>query len=217
LEAILQLSPSLDKPPEPAGERERERFFFPFSPPANSCVTNRRPISVDELITTHPINPPFRAAILQSGQVPIYGKVNNDTVSWDTLAERLNCSTQPDVLKCMRAANATTIVSIIEHLNLPFTAVKDNITELQNPELARKSGNIARVPILAGTTAQEGRVFGERQPLFSVPLFSLFFFFQQATISDALLTHYHLLLLTFFSSTRIRPRQYDHGVDGVGG
>jgi hypothetical protein len=151
-----------------AGRWERERFFFPFS----SCVTNRRPISVDELITTHPINPPFRAAILQSGQVPIYGKVNNDTVSWDTLAERLNCSTQPDVLKCMRAANATTIVSIIEHLNLPFTPVKDNITELQNPELARKSGNIARVPILAGTTAQEGRVFGERQPSF----FCSFFF-----------------------------------------
>jgi hypothetical protein len=114
----------------------------------------------------------------------------------------------------MRAANATTIVSIIEHLSLPFTAVKDNITELQNPELARKSGNIARVPILAGTTAQEGRVFGEIQPLFPFLFFP--FFFQQATISDALLTHYLLLLLTFFSSTRIRPRQYDRGVDGVG-
>jgi hypothetical protein len=71
----------------------------------------------------------------------------------------------------MRAANATTIVSIIEHLNLPFTPVKDNITELQNPELARKSGNVDRVPILAGTTAQEGRVFGEKQTLF-LPFFS---------------------------------------------
>lgn len=61
----------------------------------------------------------------------------------------------------MRAAKATTIVSIIEYFNLAFTPAKDNITELQDPEVARKAGKVARVPILAGTTAQEGRVEGE--------------------------------------------------------
>lgn len=189
-------------------------FLLSLLIPANLCVTNRRPISVDNLITTLPINPPFRAAVLQSGQAAVYNQPTNGTVSWDMLAEQLNCSAQPDVLKCVRAANATTIVSILEHSALTFTAVKDNITELQNPEVARKSGNVARVPILAGTTAQEGSVFGEKQPFFSVPLSSLFF--KQATIFDALLTHHHLLL-TFFSLTRIRPRQHDRVVDGDAG
>lgn len=158
---------------------------------------------VDNLITTLPINPPFRAAVLQSGQAAVYNQLTNGTVSWDVLAEQLNCSTQPDVLKCVRAANATTIVSILEHSALTFTAVKDNITELQNPEAARKSGNVARVPVLAGTTAQEGSVFGEKQPFFSVPLSSLFF--KQATIFDALLTHNHLLFNQNTTKTT-RPR-----------
>lgn len=114
---------------------------------------------VDNLITTMPINPPFQAAILQSGQAGVYNSVTNGTVAWDALAEKLNCSTQANVLKCVRAANATTIVSILEHSILNFTPVKDNITELQDPEIARRSGNVARVPILAGTTAQDGRVF----------------------------------------------------------
>jgi carboxylesterase type B len=108
----------------------------------------------------------------------------------------------------MRAANATTIVSIIEHLNLPFTPVKDNITELQNPELARKSGNIARVPILAGTTAQEGRVFGEKQTLFLlVPLSSLFFPSKQRFPM-----HYRPIIITFFSLFSLQP---EYGQDNT--
>jgi carboxylesterase type B len=175
--------------------RAREFLLSLLPSPTSLCVTNRRPISLDNLITTQPINPPFRAAILQSGQAAVYNKPTNGTVSWDALAEQLNCSTKPDVLKCVRAANATTIVSIAEHSALTFTAVKENITALQNPEIARKSGNVARVPILTGTTAQEGRVFGERLSSFFC---SSSLFFKQATISDALLTHHHLLLLTFF-------------------
>ena len=75
----------------------------------------------------------------------------------------------------MRAAYATTIVSILEHSELSFTPVKDNITELLDPESARKSDHVARVPILTGTTAQDGRVYGERQPSFPSLLFPRLF------------------------------------------
>jgi carboxylesterase type B len=93
----------------------------------------------------------------------VFGHAANGTSAWDSLAQQLNCSTQPDVLECVRAANATTIISILEHSVLNFTPVKDNITALLDPETARKAGNVARVPVLVGTTAQDGGVYGERQ------------------------------------------------------
>ena len=145
------------------------------------CVTNQLLRSVDNFITTQPADSAFRAGILQSGQAAVYDKVPNGTVAWDALAKQLNCSTQANVLKCVRAAKANTIVSIIEHSNLNFSPVKDNVTELQDPEAVRKAGNVARVPILTGSTAQEGSVIGERQSSSSSVYLSPDFHFKQAS------------------------------------
>lgn len=71
------------------------------------------------------------------------------------------------MLECVRAADARGIMYILEHLALNFNQAKDNITVLEDPEAARKAGNIARVPVLVGTTAQDGSVYSNR----------LFFFF----------------------------------------
>ncbi|PMD19731.1 cholinesterase [Hyaloscypha hepaticicola] len=114
---------------------------------------------VDNLITTTPIDPPFRAAIMQSGQTGIFGHPTNATHAWDSLAQQLNCSAQPDVLECVRAANVTTIISILELSNLLFSPVKDNITDLLYPETALETGNVSHVPVLLGTTAQDGGVY----------------------------------------------------------
>lgn len=116
--------------------------------------------SVDELVTTLPDNPPFRAAIMESGQTSFYINHNNsDHNSWNALVAGLNCSRASDQLACVRAAPASAIKSIEEHLALPFVPVSDNFTQLEYPEAARIAGDIARVPILTGTNAQEGRVF----------------------------------------------------------
>jgi len=165
--------------------------------------TNRRPLSVDNFITTQPTNSPFRAAILQSGKSPVYDQIAKGIVAWCALASKLNCSTQADELKCVRAANSTKIVSIIEHLNLNFSPVKDNITELQNPEAARKAGNVTHVPILAGTTAQEGTVIGER----------LFSFFPAHFPSLSVLSKH----LTVLSPDRIRPKKHNRLSNGNSG
>lgn len=164
-------------------------------------------ISLDNFITTLPNNPPFRAAILQSGQAAVYGSVTNGTVAWDALAKQLNCSTQSDVLKCVRGANATDIISILEHSNLDFTPVKDNITELQDPESARLSGNVARVPLLTGTVAQEGTVERKTPPV-------LYYLLQMSHPKMRWLVHLARPLLTLFLFHRIWPRQYDRVVDG---
>jgi carboxylesterase type B len=116
--------------------------------------------SVDELVTTLPDKPPFHAAIMESGQTSFYVNHNNSNHdSYNALVAGLNCSTEASPLACVRAAPASAIKSIAEHEGLPFHPVSDNVTQLEFPEAARIAGDIARVPILTGTNANEGRVF----------------------------------------------------------
>jgi carboxylesterase type B len=118
-------------------------------------------LSVDALVTSYLHNPPFRAAIEQSGEVFLGGFLDaglNSTKSWLTLAASLNCSQSTSNLACIRAANATAIKSIIEHAALGFQPVVDNVTLIGNPTAARAAHNVAPVPVLMGTNGQEGRV-----------------------------------------------------------
>ena len=131
--------------------------------------------SVDELITTIPLNPPFRAAIMESGQTSIYVNHNNsDTESWDALIEVLNCSSAGDVLACARSANASTIKNIVEQTPLYFTPISDNVTQLEFPEAARVAKKVAQVPILLGTTMNEGSFFALGQTNTTAYLSQLF-------------------------------------------
>ena len=121
--------------------------------------------SVDAIITSYPkdSSPPFRAAIQQSGQISYRGSPNGGKVypdgrpSWDALAAALNCTTSSN-LTCISAAPATTIKDIIEKQALVFTPTVDNKTYLAGSGRARTSGNMARIPLLGGTDADEGRV-----------------------------------------------------------
>lgn len=118
--------------------------------------------SVDTLVTTYPKNPPFRAAIMQSGQTTLYTNLNNNApTSWLALASALNCSqSHPQSnLTCLRSFPASVIKSTIEHLALAFTPVSDNSTNLRYPAAARVNGSVAPVPILTGNNADEGSIF----------------------------------------------------------
>jgi carboxylesterase type B len=55
------------------------------------------------------------------------------------------------------------IKALAEKLALAFRPVSDNITQLEFVDAARAAGNIAKVPILTGTNAQEGRIFAIAQ------------------------------------------------------
>ncbi len=115
--------------------------------------------SVNGLVTSMRHNPPFRAAIMESPPTFLYNNLNNsNTAPWDFLAAALNCSgSAAKILQCVKAADALTIQSIEEHAALFFGPVSDNVTQLEFSEQARLAGNIARVPILTGTNANEGR------------------------------------------------------------
>ena len=104
---------------------------------------------------------PFRGAILQSGQISFNAQPRPSTYEqWGTLAAALNCSTSyTSNLTCIRAANATTIKSIIETQSLEFNPTFDNKTFYVNAAERRTNGLIPSIPVLGGSNSQEGRVF----------------------------------------------------------
>lgn len=127
--------------------------------------------SVDALLTSFPAEstPAFRAAIMESGQLSYRGSSNvgksypDSVPSWETLAAALNCTDPQSTLRCISAAPANTIKTILERDFLFFFPVQDNETYFSNIAERRKAGSIAQIPILSGTTADEGRfiVYGQ--------------------------------------------------------
>lgn len=118
--------------------------------------------SIDSLLTTFPSNstPPFRAAILQSGQYS-YGTgpdTSSSLPAWQNLTAELGCPGKyKSNLACVRAANASVIRNILNVNALTFSPTPDNVTLLANPAARRLTGNIAHIPVLGGTNSQEGR------------------------------------------------------------
>ena len=120
-------------------------------------------MSVDFLVLTMADDPPFRGAIMESGTAslgsPAAPPTGNET-SFTTLARALGCPDPVNSLDCVRTAPATSIKSIIEKGELSFLSKPDGgLTFPENYEELRKSRNVANVPIMIGTNAQEGRLF----------------------------------------------------------
>ncbi|KAI4746768.1 alpha/beta-hydrolase [Aureobasidium sp. EXF-12298] len=117
--------------------------------------------SVDTLLTSFPkgSNPPFRGAILESGQYSYRSAPPTSSVpAWYNLTAELGCpGSFGSNLSCVRAANATDIQRIIDVNILTFNPVADNITLVSNPAQRRVMGEIANIPVMGGTNAQEGR------------------------------------------------------------
>ncbi|KAF2751036.1 cholinesterase [Sporormia fimetaria CBS 119925] len=115
-------------------------------------------VSVDALVTSYAKNAPFRAGIMQSGQVSFgRSRTADSTGNWAKLAELLNCT--GSALACIRKAPVLTVKDIIEKNSLSFSPVVDNTTLVSDPAGRRARREIADVPILFGSNAQEGRVY----------------------------------------------------------
>lgn len=117
--------------------------------------------SIDALLTSFPkdSNPPFRGAILQSGQYsyPLVPR-SSSLPAWYELTAELGCpGSSKSNLSCVRAADAKDIQRIIEVNGLSLSPVADNVTLMSNPAQKRIQGEIAHIPVMGGTNAQEGR------------------------------------------------------------
>lgn len=78
--------------------------------------------------------------------------------AWYNLTTELGCpGNYGSNLTCVQAADAASIKAIIEENALNFNPVADDVTLVSQPGLQRLSGNIANIPVLGGTNAEEGR------------------------------------------------------------
>lgn len=119
--------------------------------------------AVDKLITTYPKNPPFRGAIMDEGQ-STYGPPIPSTpgpTPWEVLSKELGCDTKPDILKCVKAADAKKITEIINRIPQIFAPISDEVTSLSKPAQARREGRIAKVPTIIGANADEGSIISQ--------------------------------------------------------
>ncbi|KAF7550363.1 hypothetical protein G7Z17_g5762 [Cylindrodendrum hubeiense] len=112
----------------------------------------------------HP--PPFRGAIMFSGQVSVglLGATANsqEQRSWDAVAQAVGCNSTDDQLSCMRQVSASDLIDAMSATQVTFTPVTDNVTVPRGRAQRWREGKIAKVPVLTGTIAQEGRALVNR-------------------------------------------------------
>lgn len=117
---------------------------------------------IDALLTSYGASatPPFRAAILESGQISYRPfQFGNNTPAWNMLSSALNCpGSYKSDLACVRAASVTDIKTAINQNGLTFAPIADGVTLVTNPAYQRMNKKIAPVPVMGGTNAQEGRL-----------------------------------------------------------
>ncbi|KAF5013441.1 hypothetical protein FDECE_553 [Fusarium decemcellulare] len=110
--------------------------------------------------------PPFRGAMMFSGQmsVGLLGSTANpqDTTNWDNLARVLGCNSTEDQLQCMRDVPVDDLVKGMSTAQVAFLPVTDNITLPSHRAERWREGKNAKVPVLTGTIAQEGRALVNR-------------------------------------------------------
>lgn len=123
--------------------------------------------SIDRLLTTSPVDPPFHAAILQSGQASFAPYQPADGLrSWTQLAARFGCADASSTVECLRDVPAAAIRQYIDEAGILFPPATDGVTQLSTPEAqrARALRNVSMVPVMIGSNGQEGSAFWRHAP-----------------------------------------------------
>lgn len=122
-------------------------------------------VGVATMVNTYPYDPPFRAAVEMSGSAlvrPNPPLPNDDHSKWENLYARTDCpsdANDEEQLACIREKSADELQRIADINSLMFGEyMLDDSTYLAKPALAWASGSIARVPLLIGSTADDGSI-----------------------------------------------------------
>ncbi|EXK36914.1 hypothetical protein FOXG_09027 [Fusarium oxysporum f. sp. lycopersici 4287] len=105
-------------------------------------------------------SPPFRAAMMFSGQMSVgyLGSTasHHDTSYWDNLTTVVGCQ-GPEQLQCMREVPGDDLVKAMGTAGSAFLPITDNVTILSDRAERWRDGDVAIIPVLMGTIAEEGR------------------------------------------------------------
>lgn len=118
-------------------------------------------LSIDILMHAHAgvEKPPFRGAIMSSGEYSFSGwgfaADPLDTSQWDNIAKAAGCNRNQ--IPCLRKLSPEKLLDAAVKVGARFMPIQDNTTVPSGRAAAWRQGKVAKVPLLAGTTAQEGR------------------------------------------------------------
>lgn len=121
--------------------------------------------SVDYFLSQPPEPLNFRAAIMQSGTSTFRARPANPANGWNILVNGVGCTNATDVLECMRSVPVDDLKSYQERNRVPWAPIFDNVTSAFAARSNRlkstqdNPGAFARVPILGGSNADEGRLY----------------------------------------------------------
>ncbi|PFH62519.1 hypothetical protein XA68_13258 [Ophiocordyceps unilateralis] len=117
--------------------------------------------------------PPFRAAIMSSGQMSFgllaYTPPVSYTSGWRRLAAIVGCSHSIGRMACMRRVPAQDLVNNLDNATFSPYPSADGKTVSRGRAAAWRRGDVVRVPMLMSTMAQEGRAL--LRPNVSIELF----------------------------------------------
>ncbi|KAF8528406.1 Alpha/Beta hydrolase protein [Hysterangium stoloniferum] len=117
--------------------------------------------SVAHALQRHGTNPPFRAAIMESGAATFIGAPS--FTAFDTFAKTVGCNEAAGAsrITCLKKVPASTISAFLNGpqgigFGIP---VADNVTAFTHPIERITAKQTARVPILIGTNQDDGTLF----------------------------------------------------------
>ncbi|QPH04036.1 hypothetical protein C2857_000651 [Epichloe festucae Fl1] len=103
--------------------------------------------------------PPFRGAIMSSGEYSFsmwgFAADPRDTSQWDNIAKAAGCNRNK--IQCLRELSPEKLLDAAVKAGARFMPIQDNKAVPSGRATAWRQGKVAKVPLLAGTTAQEGR------------------------------------------------------------
>jgi acetylcholinesterase len=102
---------------------------------------------------------PFRAAVMSSGQLSfgIASLRATGHEAWDDLSNAVGCTDEADRLACMRAQPVGALQNAMRDLKSSFWPVNDDVTVFADSGRRWRQGKVAKVPVMTGTIAEEGR------------------------------------------------------------
>ncbi|KAK0612073.1 Alpha/Beta hydrolase protein [Immersiella caudata] len=132
-------------------------------------------VSADSQLMSEPFDKPlFHAAILQSGGLHTFNRIalgvgpystglgtgnKKDEPPFLTLAKALNCDVDK-ALACVQSKTAAEVRAGVSRVNLLFPPVDDGgLSSVGDSDSARRAGRTVKVPVLIGSTFEEGNIF----------------------------------------------------------
>ncbi|KAK2008226.1 carboxylesterase [Colletotrichum eremochloae] len=112
--------------------------------------------SVKQLLANPPSPLPFSAAIMQSQQTLLMGSGSD---SYKKVLQQFKCQGEASPIACLRKVSATDIKAYIESAALVFPPVNGDGTSISDVRGSITSNKWPKIPIMMGSTLNEGRVF----------------------------------------------------------